>query len=560
MREDRCDVLVVGGGLGGVAAALAAARRGRDVVLTEATDWIGGQLTTQGVPPDEHPWIEEFGCTRGYRALRDGIRAYYRRNYPLSAAAASGPRLNPGAGRVSRICHEPRVAVAVLEEMLAPYRAAGRIRLLTGRTPVAVARDGDRITSVTLRDAAGQDTEFAAPYTIDATELGELLELGAVEHVTGAESAAATGEPHALDGEPEPLDQQAVSWCFALEYRPGEDHTIDRPREYAFWRDRRDGFWPGPQLNWAEVDPWDLTEHRRALFEDGSGRPDGFGLWDFRRVLSRTNFAESAGIGDVTLVNWAHIDYWLGPIVGVLPEERDRHLAGARQLSLSFLHWMQTEAPNSRGGTGFPGLRLRPDVLGTSDGLAKAPYVREARRIQAEFTVTENHVGSQARERRAGAAGFGGRSGGTPGSIVGGQHDGEFAAEFADTVGIGSYRIDLHPSTGGKRGPRTFVDIETWPFQIPLGALLPVRVDNLLPAAKNIGTTHITNGCYRLHPIEWNIGEVAGTLAAHCLDTGLIPRQIRSRPDRLTDFQRLLAHDGVELAWPREVRGLKEYY
>lgn len=536
MREDRCDVLVVGGGLGGVAAALAAARRGYGVVLTEATDWIGGQLTTQGVPPDEHPWIEEFGCTRGYRALRDDIRAYYRRNYPLTAAAAADPRFNPGNGRVSRICHEPRVAVAVLEEMLAPYRAARRIRLLTRHEPVEVSRDGDRITSVSLRDAAGEVVEIAAAYTVDATELGDLLELGAVEHVTGAESAAETGEPHALDGEAEPLDQQAVSWCFALEHRPGEEHVIDRPRDYAFWRDHRADFWPGPQLNWAEINPWDLTEHRRALFEDSSGRPDGFGLWDFRRILARANFAESAGLGDVTLVNWAHIDYWLGPVVGVQPEERERHLESARQLSRSFLYWMQTEAPTADGGAGYPGLRLRPDILGTSDGLAKAPYVRESRRIQAEFTVTENHVGARAREPLVGAE------------------------AFADTVGIGSYRIDLHPSTGGKRGPRTFVDIETWPFQIPLGALLPVRVDNLLPAAKNIGTTHLTNGCYRLHPIEWNIGEVAGTLAAHCLDTGLIPRQIRARADRLAEFQRLLAADGVELAWPQEVRGLKQYY
>ncbi|WP_335979472.1 FAD-dependent oxidoreductase [Streptomyces sp. CA2R106] len=540
MREDRCDVLVVGSGLGGVAAALAAARHGRTVVLTEATDWIGGQLTTQGVPPDEHPWIEEFGCTRGYRTLRDKVRAYYRRNYPLTAAARADERLNPGAGRVSRLCHEPRVAVAVLEEMLAPYRAAGRIRLLTRHEPVAVGHDGDRISSVTLRDAAGQEVEIAAPYTIDATELGDLLELGKVEHVTGAESAAETGEPHALDGAAEPLDQQAVSWCFALEHRPGEDHTIDRPAEYAFWRDHRAAFWPGPQLGWAEVDPWDLSEYRRALFVDTSGRPDGFGLWDFRRVLARAHFAESAGIGDVTLVNWAHIDYWLGPIVGVLPEERDRHLAAARGLSRSFLYWMQTDAPNSQGGTGFPGLRLRPDVLGTQDGFAKAPYIREARRIRAEFTVTELHVGTQAREPHV--------------------REGEFAAEFADTVGIGSYRIDLHPSTGGTRGPRTFVDIETWPFQIPLGALLPVRVDNLLPAAKNIGTTHITNGCYRLHPVEWNIGEAAGALAAHCLDTGLRPRQVRARPDRLADFQRLLTAHGVELSWPQRVRGLKQYY
>jgi NADPH-dependent 2,4-dienoyl-CoA reductase/sulfur reductase-like enzyme len=56
--EFACDVLVVGGGCGGVAAALAANDLGRLVVLTEAGSWLGGQLTSQAVPPDEHPWVE----------------------------------------------------------------------------------------------------------------------------------------------------------------------------------------------------------------------------------------------------------------------------------------------------------------------------------------------------------------------------------------------------------------------------------------------------------------------------------------------------------------------
>ena len=80
-------------------------------------------------------------------------------------------------------------------------------------------------------------------------------------------------------------------------------------------------------------------------------------------------------------------------------------------------------------------------------------------------------------------------------------------------MGVGSYRIDLHPSTGGNN----YIDISSLPFQIPLGALIPRRVENLLPACKNLGTTHITNGCYRLHPVEWAIGEAAGALAAYCL-------------------------------------------
>src|ERR1700722_13125988 len=75
--ELNCDVLVVGGGTGGFAATLAACRLGMRVVLTEETDWIGGQLTAQAVPPDEHPWIEQFGCTRSYRDYRSAVRTYY---------------------------------------------------------------------------------------------------------------------------------------------------------------------------------------------------------------------------------------------------------------------------------------------------------------------------------------------------------------------------------------------------------------------------------------------------------------------------------------------------
>jgi hypothetical protein len=75
-------------------------------------------------------------------------------------------------------------------------------------------------------------------------------------------------------------------------------------------------------------------------------------------------------------------------------------------------------------------------------------------------------------------------------------------------------------------------------------------MENLLPACKNVGTTHITNGCYRLHPVEWNIGEAAGLLAAYCLKRGLKHRQVRDSPVRLEDFQVLLKQQGIELSWP----------
>jgi hypothetical protein len=222
----------------------------------------------------------------------------------------------------------------------------------------------------------------------------------------------------------------------------------------------------------------------------------------------------------VCLVNWPQTDYLLGELCLCSEEEQASHITAAREQSLSLFYWLQTEAPRPDGGTGWPGLRLRGDLTGSHDGLAKMPYIREARRIKAEFTIVEQHVAAALRPNE------------------------KFAERYFDSVGIGFYRIDLHPSTGGNN----YIDVASLPFQIPLGALLPVRVENLLPACKNIGTTHITNGCYRLHPVEWNIGEVAGTLAAFCLERQITPRAVRQ--NHLADFQQRLIQQGVELAWP----------
>ncbi len=133
--EISCDVAVIGAGTGGFAAALSALRNGMRVVLTEETDWIGGQLTSQAVPPDEHPWIEQFGSTRSYRRYRSAVRAYYREHYPLTEQARNREDLNPGNASVSRLAHEFRVSVAVLQSMIMPYIATGRLTLFLEHTP-----------------------------------------------------------------------------------------------------------------------------------------------------------------------------------------------------------------------------------------------------------------------------------------------------------------------------------------------------------------------------------------------------------------------------------------
>lgn len=520
MEVLRTDVAIIGGGLGACAAALAAARLGKRVILTEETHWIGGQLTNQAVPPDEHPWIEAFGATASYRELRRRIRDIYRAHLPLAPECRANATFNPGNGWVSQLCHDPRVAVAAIHQMTLPYQIRGALFVLHPHRPIAAWTERDRVTGVVVRGLeAGRDTLIEAPFFIDATPDGDLLALAGVEHVIGAESRAETNEPHAVE-RADPSDQQAITVCFAMEHCPGEDHTIDRPRQYAFWRDFTPSGWPGPLLGWTTPHPETHRPLRRFLFEAEDDLP----WWRFRRILDSTNFEPGFAASDITVVNWPQNDYWFGPVCAADPPERSRNLEAARQLSLSLLYWLQTEAPRPDGGRGYPGLRLRGDVVGgTSDGLA-APYVRESRRIRAEFTVLEQHIAYPLRP------------------------DGP--EPFADSVGVGCYRIDLHPRVNGAG----YLDLGAWPFQIPLGAMIPVRVENLLPGGKNLGVTHITNGAYRVHPVEWNVGEAAGLLAVFCLARNVPPRAVRRRPELLEEFQSLLRGQGVELVWPGPMR------
>jgi hypothetical protein len=551
MKELKTDILIVGGGTGGVAAAMAATSLGHRVIMTEEYAWLGGQLTSQAVPPDENQWIESLGATERYQRYRSGVRKYYKDYFPLNASARSQDKINPGAGGVSRLCHSPRVGAAVIDQMLSGVLASGRLKVMQPFKPVAANVQGDKVLSVTVENKrTGERVEISAAYVLDATELGDLLPLTKTEYVSGAESRKETGEMHALEGPAEPENVQALTWVFVMGYdaTPGANHRIDKPARYEFWRDYvpnlRPEPWSGKLLSWVDVHPVDLKVHRKnKLFatEQGSDRPNSF----FRyRQVQTADYLDAAAMGGtpdgVTVVNWPMNDYMEGNIIDKPADEVAKHLAGARELSMSLLYWMQTDAPNkTTGGTGYPGLYLRPDFTGTEDGLAQAPYIRESRRIKAQFTVTEAHVGSQMRWTRKEAFDpFTGRGFDAK--------QGPFAEDFYDSVGIGHYAIDLHPSTNGTN----YVDVPSTPFEIPLGALLPVRVKNLIAAGKNLGVTHITNGCYRLHPVEWNVGEAAGLLAAFCLKGGYELSQVRSDRAVLDVYQRTLEEQGVVLHWP----------
>ena len=529
--ELHADVIILGGGMGGCAAALACCRNGLSVIMTEETDWIGGQVSQQGVPPDEHQWIETHGAPQSYREFRNRVRDYYRNNYPLTEAARSRINLNPGDGSVSRICHEPRVAVSVLTDMLSPFLSTGKLRILLNHKVRNSEVNGDRIINVEVVNIlTGDRTALAGDSFVDATECGDLLPLTGTEYITGTESKYDTKELHAPE-KADPMNNQAFTVCFAMDYQPGRDNVQDPPKEYDFWRKYVPELtppWSGRLLDLSYSDPRTLKSKTLGFNPEGKELDGVLNLWNYRRIINRHNFVEGTYDGDISIVNWPQNDFFPGNLIDVPEKEFQRNVKRAKQLSHSLFYWLQTEAPRPDGGNGWRGLRLRGDIMGTEDGMAKYPYIREARRIRAEFTVLEEHVGAENRR------------------LVAGDIQGKRSAEFFDSVGIGYYHIDLHPSSRGDN----YVDFPSLPFQIPLGALLPQRINNLLPANKNIGTTHITNGCYRLHPVEWSIGEAVGQLIAFSKKEKVPFRAVREQQELLTDFQRMLHQQGVETKWP----------
>lgn len=527
--EMEADLIIIGGGMGGCAAALAACRGGLKVIMTEESAWIGGQASAQGVPLDEHPWIETTGAPQSYRRYRNNIRAFYKNNYPVREQYLSDPLFNPGLGSHYRLGHEPRVSFKVIQAMLFPYESRGLLKILYHTKAVSAEMSGNRVSAVTvenLRD--GSLKALHGKHFIDATELGELLPLTGTEYVSGSESRAQTGELHAPE-KADPANNQAWTYVLGFDYIDGEDHTIEKPKDYDFWKNYIPPLTPawatGTLFNESYSMPGNPAIPNKGFFNPLTTEGEyGFNWWLYRKIIDRDSFEPGTFESDITLLNWPQNDYFAGNIIDVPEDVARAHIESSKQLSLSFLYWLQTECPRRDGKTGWKGIRLRRDLFDTEDGLALYPYIRESRRIKALTTVLEEHVGTENRK------------------LVSGD---DKAFLFWDSVGLGQYHLDLHPSCGGDN----YIDTASLPFQIPLGALIPVRVENLTPACKNIGTTHITNGCYRLHPVEWSIGEAAGCLAVFIAGNGLTPRALRENREKVAEFQQYLHSQGIETVW-----------
>jgi hypothetical protein len=507
MTERQFDIVVVGASLGGVAAALRAAAMGASVCLLEASEWIGGQYSSQGLTRgDETEWVNKgIGCTELYRQFRIAAQRYYTDNFTLSAAGKKLDPFDPGAPD-ARYATNLRVAPRVAHEVMAAMLAdeATPVTVLTGMPVVAVEMKGTRVQAVIARPYYGAEERFAASFVLDATDLGELLQLAGLPHAVGAESKSSFGEPDA-PAEAHTTWIQPITVPIVVERRPdGEDHTIPKPPGYD---------------EIVKARPFKMLFGASGVFKvTGSDS-----LFNYRQFIAHGNFADAALPYDVTTLNDSSNDYSVRSTPTGHPDLDAATVVAARARSVAYAYWLQTACPRDDGkGNGYPNVRIATEVFGTYDGTAPLPYIRESRRIHARTTVRQQDI------------------------VVGGAPR---AKLFPDSCGIGYYHLDMH-AVDGMSG---YSGGEPSKFQIPLGALIAPAAENLLPACKNLGVTHITNSAYRVHPIEWNVGEAAGALAAFCVKRGVATGSVIDQAPLLREFRHALLEAGVPLFWWTDV-------
>jgi hypothetical protein len=504
IRTLHCDLAIIGAGMGGTAAALAATRQHLHVCLTEPTLWIGGQPTQQGVSAfDDNQYTDTTAGTATYLDLSRQIRAHYA----ALQINPTQPITNPGGCWVGRLCFEPQVAETILEQTLHPALAAHTLTLLRHSVPVSLDRDNRTIRSVLVYDLGhNQWIRLTAPYFIDASELGDLLPLTGLPYRMGAESQSETHERNAPT-QPNRRASQSFTYTFLLEDRPTPAPPLPNPPAYETFL---------PQYTMVV----DYGHGKLLTYGVFAARPNLPGsFWVYRRSVEANKYKPEAFPGDRAMINWSSNDHCDANLLGDDPLLQAKALQNAKRLSAGFAWWLQNEVPrDDNTGKGYPNLALLPNAMGSPDGLSQHPYIRESRRILPLRTIVEEDLAVDFQPNAR-------------------------AAHYPDSIAIGWYPIDIHSCQR-----QDFVSASK-PYQVPLGALIPRDLDNLLAASKNIGTTHITNGAYRLHPTEWAIGEAAALTIAQAIQTHTTPAQIDANPAALTHLQHTLVDQGHPIFW-----------
>ena len=192
---DTADVVIVGGGPAGFAAAVAAAREGADVLVLERQYFLGGLFTGCGVTPIINMY------NRGGR--KTGAKAVFGVADELCDRLRAADMLCWDHDRPKA---DPEAAKYFMEEMLAE---AG-VRLLYGVQAAEVVMSGDRVTAIILEGKSGR-VAVRCSYVIDASGDGDILEwtgedftvykddIGAMWRI-GHADAAGKGNPTPVKG------------------------------------------------------------------------------------------------------------------------------------------------------------------------------------------------------------------------------------------------------------------------------------------------------------------------------------------------------------------------
>lgn len=458
------EVLVVGGGTGGTAAAIQSALGGAKTILVSEFPWLGGMLTAAGVAAvDGHELA----------AWQTGIWGKF-----LQALQARQPG-GLDHGWVSMFTYDPREGAEIFADWV---RELPNLQWISGAIPQVVIREGNIITGVEFPDFTIQAT-----ITIDGTELGDLLPLGKIPHRWGWELQAEFQEPSApISLEPwmEKYPVQAPTWVVIMQDF-GEEIAPEIPALHN----------PTIEQDFSQfTKAWE--QHGAEAFLNYGRLPQG-----------------------LIMINWpiAGNDYGenLGRLIASTQQRREFEQE-CFEHSYNFARFIQQRLGKRYGlAQGiFPHLQpvvgslSHPSLQGQDrqnrSACALHPYYRESRRLRGLVTITEQDI--------------------LP--IAGGQvakfrTDGIAIANYANDHHYPDHKLPLQPKSRCWGGRWTGT-----PFMIPYGALIPETIDGFLVCEKNISVSHVANGATRLQPAVLLIGQAAGMAAALCIQKGIMPRDL----------------------------------
>lgn len=333
------DVLVVGGGTGGVAAAIQSARLGVKTMMVEEGPWLGGMLSSAGV-----------SATDGNHQLPSGLWNEFRE---ALYSVYDGPA-KLATGWVSNTQFEPHVADSIFKVLAAREKKLSVWYHYRLKEVIVVKNKitGARFTN-TLK---GNTLTIYAKQIIEATELGDVLALAKVPYNLGMESGVLTGENVGVNAT-NAIIQDLTYTAILKDYGPGTNHTIPKPANYN--ADEFNGACKEYYIDSARKSP--NVNARKML--------------DYARLPNNKY-----------LLNWPIYgnDIYLD-IIELSHQQRQSELIKAKEQTLRFIYFIQNQL-------GYKNLGLANDEFPTADKLALIPYYRESRRVKGLARFTINHI------------------------------------------------------------------------------------------------------------------------------------------------------------------------